>query len=71
MGIQALGLAPKKRKVAQQPQLSPEELADLMRKARGNEDDGPAAADENADRMGGLGFRLCDSDLSPLASSLL
>ena len=58
---QALGLQPKKRKVAQQPQLSPAELAELMRKARGEDEDEPAAPGEEADRVKGLGFRPCGS----------
>ena len=56
---QALGLKPKKRKVAQQPHLSEEELAELMRKARGDGGAEPPSTEDAADRMGGLGFRLC------------
>lgn len=57
--LQALGLQPKRRKVAAQPQLSAEEMAELMRKARGGDDEEPAGGEAGADRMGGLGFRLC------------
>ena len=56
---QALGLQPKKRKVAQQPQLSPAELAELMRKARGEGEEEPAVPGEEADRVKGLGYRPC------------
>ena len=55
--MQALGLQPKKRKVLQQPQLSKEDLADLMRKARGDDEEEPATPHDDPDRIGGLGFR--------------
>ena len=43
----------------QPPQLSEAELAELMRKARGDDGEEPPSAEAAADRMGGLGSRLC------------
>jgi len=43
----------------QAPQLSPAELAELMRKARGEDEEEPPTPVEDADRMKGLGFRPC------------
>ena len=55
--------------MAQQPHLSEEELAELMRKARGDGGAEPATAEDAADRMGGLGFRLCVLLLSGFRAS--